>query len=146
MKRIVGIDFGLARIGVALSDPSKIIASPIKTLQNKRTLEETVKDLLEALKDYSIEEIVVGMPYRLNGKIGFSADEVLHFVEALKKQTDLPIQTWDERLTTSQTERVMKSAKLSRKKRVKVIDAACATLILQSYLDQKAFTLVPAYD
>ncbi len=146
MKRIVGIDFGLARIGVALSDPSKIIASPIKTIQNKKKLEETVKDLLEALKDYSIEEIVVGMPYRLNGKLGFSADEVLHFIEELKKQTDLPIKTWDERLTTTQTERVMKSAKLSRKKRAKVIDAACATLILQSYLDQKSFTLVPAYD
>jgi putative Holliday junction resolvase len=137
-KRIVGIDYGQARIGVALSDPSQIIASPLTTIQNKKKLEEVVKEFLSVLKDYSIEEIVIGMPFQLDGKIGTSAQEVLRFVEALKEQTTLPIKTWDERLTTQQTERVMKAGNVSRKKRMKVIDSACATLILQNYLDEKS--------
>lgn len=140
-KRVVGIDYGQARIGVALSDPSQMIASPLTTLQNKRKLEEVVKEFLSILNDYSIEEIVIGMPFKLDGKIGTSAQEVLRFVEALKEQTTLPIKTWDERLTTQQTERVMKAGNVSRKKRMKVIDSACAALILQNYLDEKSMRL-----
>ena len=141
-KRIAGIDFGMARIGVAVSDPSHIIASPIHTLQNQKKIELTVKALLEILKDRDIEEIVVGMPYRLNGQHSFSTDETIRFVEELKKQSTYTINTWDERLTTVQVERSMKEGSLSRKKRSKVIDAACATLILQSYLDQKENSLL----
>ena len=143
LKRIVGIDFGMARIGVALSDPSKIIASPFKTIQNQKSLKETVKLILTELACKDIEEIVVGMPYRLNGQHSFSSDEATSFIEELKKQTSVPIVSWDERLTTVQVERVMKDNHMSRKKRSKVIDAACATLILQSYLDQKDNTLIP---
>lgn len=144
-KRLVGIDYGMARIGVALSDPSQIIASPIETLQNQKKVELTVKALLEILKEHEIEEIIVGVPYKLNGEHSFSTDETLHFVEELKKQGPFPVKTWDERLTTVQVERAMKENSLSRKKRSKVIDAACATLILQSYLDQKENTLLPQY-
>lgn len=144
-KRIAGIDFGMARIGVALSDPSHIIASPIHTLQNQKKMDLTVKALLDLLKDRDVEEIVVGMPYRLNGQHSFSTDETLYFVEELKKQCSYTIKIWDERLTTVQVERSMKEGSLSRKKRSKVIDAACATLILQSYLDLKENTLLPSY-
>ncbi|MCH9633789.1 MAG: putative pre-16S rRNA nuclease [Chlamydiae bacterium] len=143
MKRIAGIDFGQARIGVALSDPSKILASPVHTQCNKKDTNLAIKELLAFLSPYSIEEIVIGMPYQLNGTVGQSADAVLQFITLLKEQTEIPIKTWDERLTTQQTERVMKKAKVSRKKRTHVIDAACATLILQSYLDQKQFSLLP---
>lgn len=146
-KRLVGIDFGLARIGVSISDPSQIIASPLTTIQAKnKKMDRVVQELLKALESYSIEEIVVGMPYRLNGELGLSADQVLHFIEVLKKHTDIPIQTRDERLTTQQTERVMKSGNISRKKRMKVIDSACAALILQSYLDQKSFAIPLPYE
>jgi putative holliday junction resolvase len=144
-KRIAGIDFGMTRIGVALSDPSHIIASPVHTLQNQKKMELTVKALLDILKDRDVEEIVVGMPYRLNGQHSFSTDETIHFVTELKKQSSYTITTWDERLTTVQVERSMKAASMSRKKRAKVIDAACATLILQSYLDQKENSLLPSY-
>lgn len=143
LKRIVGIDFGMARIGVALSDPSKIIASPFKTIQNQKSLKVTVKLILDELLGQSIEEIVVGMPLRLNGQNSFSTDEVGYFIEELKKQCSFTITAWDERLTTVQVERVMKDNKMTRKKRSKVIDAACATLILQSYLDQKDNSLIP---
>lgn len=145
LKRIVGIDYGLARIGVAISDPNKIIASPLKTVQSQKSLKETVQLVLQAIEGYSVEEIVVGMPYRLNGQNSFSSDETNFFIEELKKHTSLPITTWDERLTTVQVERAMKENNMSRKKRSKVIDAACATLILQNYLEQKEYTLIPQH-
>lgn len=141
-KRIVAVDYGMARIGVAISDPSQIIASPINTLQNQKKAELSAKALLETIKDYDVEEIVVGLPFKLNGKHSLSTDETLYFVEELKKISPFPIKTWDERLTTLQVERAMKDNSMSRKKRSKVIDAACATLILQSYLDQKENTLL----
>lgn len=143
LKRVAAIDYGLTRIGLAMSDPNQIIASPLKMVLNQKALKETALAVLKELKDHQIEKIVVGMPYRLNGKLSFSSDETLSFIEELKKHTDLPIETWDERLTTVQVERAMKDNNLSRKKRSKVIDAACATLILQSYLDQKSNTLLP---
>lgn len=141
-KRIVAVDYGMARIGVAISDPSQIIASPIHTLQNQKKAELSAKALLEVIKEYEVEEIVVGLPFKLNGKHSLSTDETLHFVEELKKVSSCPVKTWDERLTTLQVERAMKDNSMSRKKRSKVIDAACATLILQSYLDQKENTLL----
>lgn len=146
LKRIVGIDYGMARIGVAISDPHKIIASPLKTIPVQKSLKLTVEMLLKELKDYSIEEFVIGMPYKLNGKLSFSSDETNFFIEELKKQSSAPIKIWDERLTTMQVERAMKDGNMSRKKRSKVIDAACATLILQSYLDQHDNTLLPPHD
>ncbi len=144
LKRIAGIDYGLARIGVAISDPYKIIASPLKTVLNQKSLKETVGLVLQELQNYAIEEIVVGMPYRLNGQNSFSSDETNFFIEELKRQTTIPIKTWDERLTTVQVERAMKENNMSRKKRSKVIDAACATLILQSYLSLKENSLLPS--
>lgn len=132
----------MARIGVAISDPSQIIASPINTLQNQKKAELSARALLEAIKEYEVQEIVVGLPYKLNGQHSFSTDETLHFVEELRKVSPYPVKTWDERLTTLQVERAMKGNSMSRKKRSKVIDAACATLILQSYLDQKENTLL----
>lgn len=141
-KRIVAVDYGMARIGVAISDPSQIIASPINTLQNQKKAELSARALLEAIKEYEVQEIVVGLPYKLNGQHSFSTDETLHFVEELRKVSPYPVKTWDERLTTLQVERAMKGNSMSRKKRSKVIDAACATLILQSYLDQKENTLL----
>lgn len=146
MKRLVGIDYGMARIGIAVSDPGKIIASVRPHLLNKGKLEDVVKELIKILSEYQIEEFIVGMPYRLNGELGFSADEVNHFIKELEKQTDIPIKTFDERLTTVQMEREMKSNNMNRKKRVKVIDSACAALILQSYLNQFSNTLIPSYD
>lgn len=144
-KRILGIDYGMARIGLALSDPSQIIASPFRTVAHTKALKSTVAAILKEIEDLDIEEIVVGMPYRMNGKNSFSTDETQFFIQELKNQTQIPVTTWDERLTTVQVERVMKDNNMSRKKRSKVIDAACATLILQNYLEQKGNSLLPSF-
>ncbi len=141
-KRLIGIDYGMARIGVAHSDLHQIIATPMTTLINPKKSELAAKLLLQQIQPLDVEEIVVGMPYRLNGSSSFSTDETRHFIEELQKLTEIPIRTWDERLTTVQVERAMKEGNMSRKKRSQKVDAACATLILQSYLDQKANSLV----
>lgn len=141
--RILGLDFGLARIGVALSDETKILASPLYTLKCEKQIEQTVKKLLidvvryEKELHFTLEEYVIGHPLLMSGKTGFLADEVKHFVEILKQHTPLPITLWDERLTTVQAERSLRESNLSRKQRSARVDTVAAVIILQNYLDSR---------
>lgn len=141
--RIVGIDFGMARIGMAISDETQIIASPVATVTTEKKSELTVQkvvaelDALTAKHKCPLLEIVVGMPLMMSGKMGFLSDEVTHFVELLRKAVTIPVITWDERLSTVQAERTMREANMNRKQRSKVIDVVAAVIILQSYLDSK---------
>lgn len=137
--RLLGIDFGMARIGVALSDPTRLIASPLTTLKNKGKMDLILQEVKELIQKHEVKGIVVGMPYHFDGAKGASAKEVEKFIKALEEGLSIEVFTWDERLTTQQTERIMKEGNMRRKKRAQVIDAACATLILQSYLDHKRF-------
>ncbi|MEX1012886.1 MAG: Holliday junction resolvase RuvX [Waddliaceae bacterium] len=142
-SRIIGIDFGLRRIGLALSDESKILATPLETYLIENKMEKSVANLMSHLLEhskshyYTIEMIVVGMPYMMNGSHGHLADEVDHFVTLLKNHTEIPIVTWDERLSSVQADRSLREANLSRKKRKQHVDKVAATLILQSYLDSR---------
>lgn len=142
-KRILGIDFGLSRLGLALSDENKIIATPLMTLSAEKRSEQTIQKLVEALdrlqetNNYEIIEIIIGMPLMMSGKPGFLADEVNHFVQLLSQASSIPIRTWDERLTTVQAERSLRESHLTRKKRSKVVDTVSAAIILQSYLDSR---------
>lgn len=142
--RIVGIDYGMARLGIALSDEQKIIASPLLTLKaEKKTAATAVKLALELKKHadinrYDIAEIVIGLPLMMSGKKGMLADEVMHFIELLKQHVVIPIITWDERLSSVQAERALRESTLTRKRRSKVIDTVAAAIILQSYLDSKS--------
>ena len=139
--RIVGIDFGMARMGVAISDESKIIATPLCTVRTERRTEDTIEKLLEevakhaAVNKYVIEAFVVGMPLMMSGKKGLVADEVTHFVALFKQQVTVPVISWDERLTTVQAERSLLESNLTRKRRAAVVDTVAATIILQNYLD-----------
>ncbi len=144
-KRILGIDFGLRRLGLAVSDERKIIAIPLMTFITEKRSDQTVNKLLEILSElqkkqgYEIEEIVVGLPLLMSGKAGFLADEVKHFIHLLSQSTTIPIQTWDERLTTVQADRSLREENLTRKQRSKLVDTVSAVIILQSYLDNKNF-------
>jgi putative Holliday junction resolvase len=129
--RILGLDYGEKRIGVAVSDPLSLTAQPLGTVSHIGELESLMK------KYEGIQEIVVGLPKTMRGEIGIQAEKVLKFVEELKGAFPLPVVTWDERLTTSVVEKELISAGLSRQKRKKVIDKSAAALILQSYLDRK---------
>lgn len=141
--RLIGVDYGLARIGLAVSDETKLIASPFKTIASEKKLEGTAKRLISAIeelkseKSCDIEAIVIGIPLRMNGQVGVQADEVKALAQVLETLVDIPIILWDERLTTVQAERMLREGKMSRKKRSKVIDNVAATIILQSYLDQR---------
>lgn len=141
--RFVGVDFGLARVGIALSDESKIIASPLFTVRSERRLEDTVEKIVEQLQahskenNYTIESYIVGMPLMMSGKKGLIADEVTEFISLLQTKVTVPVIAWDERLTTVQAERSLLESNLSRKKRSAVVDTVAASIILQSYLDSK---------
>lgn len=145
--RIVGIDWGAARLGIALSDEQKIIATPLKTITAEKKSEATAKKVLAELLAhaetgrYTIEQIVVGLPLMMSGKSGFQADEVKHFIAQLQALTSIPIVPWDERLTTSMAERSLKESSLSRKRRSQVVDSVAAIIILQSFLDHRGFNV-----
>lgn len=131
--RILGLDFGEKRIGVAVSDLLGYTAQGISTMRR-----ENIGELQGLIKDYEVGRIIVGLPRNMDGSIGEQGKKVLDFVEKLKREIDLPIITWDERLTTREAERVLLAADLSRAKRKKVIDKLAAVLILQSYLDSRS--------
>lgn len=141
-SRIIGIDYGQARFGIAISDETKLIAMPIATIQVDGKSEKNAIKILSEItkiaeeKQFDIEKIVIGLPLMMSGKFGLQADDVLHFVNLLQKMTNIPIITWDERLTTVQAEKSLREGSMSRKKRSKVIDKVAAVIILQSYLDR----------
>lgn len=133
-KRIVSIDFGLKRIGLAISDENQILASSLGVIEAGKSSGETIRIILDALASFEIERIIVGYPLHLNGKVGFLADEVKHFVSLLQKEVDFPVVCVDERLTTVQAERSLIEGGMNRKKRAKVIDAVSAVILLQAHL------------
>lgn len=133
-KRIASIDYGLKRIGLAISDENQIIATSLGVIEAGKSSGETIQKLLAAFKEYELEKIVIGYPVHLNGKIGFLADEVQHFISLLEKEVDCPICLIDERLSTVQAERSLKESGMNRKKRAKVVDAVSAVILLQGHL------------
>jgi putative Holliday junction resolvase len=141
--RIVGIDYGMARLGIAISDERKIIARPLMTLRAEKRLEATVAALVKTLRAaeqeqrFTIAELVIGLPLHMSGKHGVIADEVTHFSELLKGQSGWHLVLWDERLTSVQAERSMREGNLSRRRRAQLVDTVAAVLILQSYLDRQ---------
>jgi putative Holliday junction resolvase len=141
LGRIVGIDFGTVRIGIAISDERKIIAQPLPTLRAAKSTPETIALIAKALASYpSIEKIVIGYPLLLSGKEGDMALRVKAFGSAIEQILSLPVVFWDERLTSAQVERMLKSAELSRKKRALLSDSLSAVTILQNYLDSLHYT------
>lgn len=134
MKRILGIDYGLKRIGVAVSDPLRIIAQGIEVISNTPALFEKIKMIAEK---YDVEVIVVGFPYNLKGETGQSAKEVQVFIQGLKAVIKIPIIEWDERFTSAVAHQTLIDMDVKRKKRQQksTIDRMAAALILQSYLD-----------
>jgi putative Holliday junction resolvase len=133
MARVVSLDYGLARIGLAISDESKIIVSFQKVLPTQKSMAQTIKLLQETLSPFSIEKIIVGLPLHLDGNTSPLAEEVKVFITLLQKEVPYPVLPWDERLTTRQAEKALDH--LSRKKRSQVVDGVTASIILRNYLD-----------
>jgi putative Holliday junction resolvase len=131
--RILGLDIGSRRIGVAISDELGITAQGLQTITREST-EQGIEEIRRITAEFGVTEIVVGLPLNMNGSKGEGADEVLRLVEILKEELNLPVKTWDERLTTMEAERLLISSDMSRKRRKHINDRIAAQLILQSYL------------
>jgi putative holliday junction resolvase len=136
--RILGLDIGSKRIGVALSDELGFTAQGLDTVQS-RGVDNDIKAIAELATQYGATEIVVGIPYDMNGSEGPQAKKAKEFAERLSQATGLLIGEWDERLSTVAAERTLLEADMSRAKRRKVIDKVAAVIILQGYLDAKSF-------
>ena len=143
--RILGIDYGDRRIGLAMGDTEVAIATGLPTLERplaRRSLGDGVSptaDITEPLRrlcrEQGIERIVVGVPVNMDGSMGQRARLSLDFAEQLRAELGLEVETWDERLTTRQADRAMIEGDLSRKKRKGRVDRLAAQLLLQSYMD-----------
>jgi putative Holliday junction resolvase len=135
MRRLIGLDVGDATIGVAVSDELGLTAQGIAVIR-RATLESDLHRLEQLLTPYQPERFVVGLPLNMNGTVGPQAKKVQAFVEALGSHFGLPVDTWDERLSTVAARRVLGEAELSRAKRRRVIDKVAAAFILQGYMDR----------
>ncbi|MBF0552280.1 MAG: Holliday junction resolvase RuvX [Deltaproteobacteria bacterium] len=135
--RILALDVGTKTIGVAVSDELGIIAQGLTTIR-RRDEQADLAQVAAIVDEYQVKEVVVGLPFNMDGSIGPSARLVLALVEQLISCLSVPVETWDERWTTVAAERTLIEADVRREKRRKVIDKVAATFILQGYLDAAA--------
>ncbi|MCL6639297.1 MAG: Holliday junction resolvase RuvX [Firmicutes bacterium] len=138
--RIMGLDFGDKRIGVALSDPMGLTAQGLEVLERRKTLEADVRRIGELVQQYGVDTIVIGLPKNMDGSLGPQAGKVKEFAEKLAFLPDVQVRLWDERLTTTAAEKLLIEADVRRARRRKVIDKLAASLILQGYLDFRSRT------
>jgi len=135
--RIMGLDVGVKRIGIAISDPMGWTAQGHSVLQRSK-LNTDLETLARICKEFEIEEVVLGYPLNMNGTVGPKAEEIKEFGAILGDYLQIPISYWDERLSTVSAQRLLIDADVSRKKRKGVIDKMAAVNILQAYLDRLA--------
>ena len=134
--RILGLDFGTKRIGVAMSDELLLTAQGLDTIQRKELKVDLA--LIKGLVDSNgVGEVIVGLPLNMNGTYSEKTREAVAFMGELEKVISVPVKTWDERLTSMQADRAMLEGDMSRAKRKKLSDRLAAQIILQSYLDSR---------
>ena len=138
--RILGLDVGSRRIGVAVSDPLGITAQGLETLQ-RRNKRHDFEALGRVISQYEVREIVVGLPLRMSGAEGIQSDKMQVFAEDLRKRFRLPVHLWDERLTSAEANRLLRETDLSIEKRGKAVDRMAAVLILQGWMEHRALGL-----
>lgn len=132
--RIMGLDLGTKRIGVAVSDESGITAQPVGVI-NRVSAEKDLAGLIELIEKFEVSGVIVGLPVNMNGTMGEKSQAALRFRERLAEKTGLPVGVWDERLSTAAVNRVLIDGDISRAKRKGVVDKLAAAYILQGYLD-----------
>jgi len=145
MIRYLGLDVGDATIGISVSDPLGFTAQGIENYR-RVSVKEDVGHLIDLIAEYKVTKLIVGLPLNMNGSKGPQAEKVEQFIKQVEKKLrygkriewEVAIINWDERLTTTQVERVMIDADLSRNKRKQIIDKMASQVILQSYLDMEA--------
>ena len=137
MRRVLALDVGSRRIGLAVSDPLGITAQGLETLErtNKRS---DLKHLAALVRELEVSEIVVGNPLRMSGESGTQAEKIAAFAGELRKRLKLPVHLWDERLTSAEAHRILNETGMDRMARKGVVDRMAAVLILQSYMASRS--------
>ncbi|MBO8125849.1 MAG: Holliday junction resolvase RuvX [Firmicutes bacterium] len=134
--RIMALDVGTKRIGVAITDPLGMLAQPLTVVQRKSD-EAAIEEILKLIAEKGVGEVVVGLPRRTDGSEGPEAAAVRQFAAKLQERCNAPLAWYDERLTTALAQNVLLEADLSRAKRKKVVDQVAASVILQGYLEYR---------
>ncbi len=132
--RILALDIGARRVGVAVSDPLGWTAQGLPTLAREND-SQVIEAVQEIVRELDVERVVIGLPRNMNGTVGPQAKKALAFADALRAALQLPVDTWDERLTTVAAERSLAEGGLDRRKRRRSVDRVAAQLILQGFLD-----------
>ena len=140
LMRIMGLDYGSKTIGVAVSDPMGLTAQGLEIIrrEEENKLRKSLRRIEELVKEYQVEEIVLGFPKNMNNTIGERAQKSLQLKETLERRLGLPVIMWDERLTTVEADRTLIEAGVRRENRKKYVDMIAAVFILQGYLDAKS--------
>lgn len=134
--RILAIDYGTRRMGLAVSDPLGITAQGLETLERKNKRADFGR-LERTIREYQVREIVLGNPLRMSGEESTLSQKVAEFAEELRRRFQLPVHLWDERLTSAEANRLLREAELSIKKRAQAVDRMAAVLILQSFMQAR---------
>ncbi len=133
MNPFLGIDFGEARIGLAISDELRFLAHPLQTIPANK---DSANRIAEIVRDRKIDKVVIGIPRHMSGAIGDAAKKALDFAQELRRKLPCAVETWDERLTTVAANRAMRDAGKKTRETRKFIDQVAAQMILQGYLDR----------
>jgi putative Holliday junction resolvase len=133
--RILGLDYGRKRIGVAICDEMGVVARSLVAIERK-TIEKDMAEIERLACEYDVEKIVIGYPLTLDGKEGIQCKRVSKFSEMIEERLSLPVIKWDESLSTKEAEDILIEADMGRKKRRKSVDKLAAAIILQRYLDR----------
>jgi len=136
MRRVLGVDFGQARIGVAISDELGMLAHPVETIPGAR-VDAAARRVAEIARERDVERVVIGMPRHMNGEVGAAAAEAHAFAEKLRPLLKCPITMWDERLSTTAANRALRDAGQKTKHTRGIVDQVAAQMILQGYLDSR---------
>jgi putative Holliday junction resolvase len=139
-RRIIGIDLGRARIGVAVSDELGMLAHPVETIPANA---DAARRISEIVREKNAERVVVGLPRHMNGSVGTGAIEALAFVKKLQELLSCKVITWDERLTTTAANRALRDSGRKARNSRNVVDQVAAQMILQGYLDSLQTTGTP---
>ena len=139
MKRVLGIDYGRARIGVAVSDELQMLAHPAETISVGKTA-DSLGRIAAIVREKNVERIIVGLPRHMNGSMGTCAEEAQLFAEKLRGVVPCKVMTWDERLSTVAAHRALREAGKSSRQTRGYIDQVAAQMLLQSYLDSQQFS------
>jgi putative Holliday junction resolvase len=140
MSRILSLDVGEKRIGVAVSDPSRIIAQGVKVYNTSGSRAKDVAEIKELVREFDASLVVIGLPKNLDGSLGPKAKEIMRFADSVRDTTGVPVDLWDERFSTDEAHRIFDMAAIKRKKRRGSIDIMAAQIILQGYLDAQGQT------